>query len=270
MNRKALISAIQDKKTMLCVGLDTDIKRIPQFIIDHYEDPIVEFNRRIIAATSDECVAYKFNIAFYESLGPKGWEALERSLDLIPDGIFTIADAKRGDIGNTSKLYARTFFETYDFDSITVSPYMGSDSLEPFYGYDDKWIIILGLTSNKGSQDVQMQQLKNGERVYQETIRRCAEYGDASNTMFVVGATKSEYIKEIRDIVPDHFFLMPGIGKQGGDLQSSLDNGMTDDYGLLINSSRGIIYADETESFDEGALAAAKTLNAAIRDHVSF
>lgn len=270
MKRNKLIEQIKAKKTMLCVGLDTDIKRIPQFLIDQYDDPIYEFNRRIIEATKDHCVAYKFNIAFYESLGVQGWTSMARSLELIPDEIFTIADAKRGDIGNTSKMYAKAFFETYAFDSITVSPYMGSDSLEPFYGYDDKWVIILGLTSNAGSADVQMQTLADGRRVYEETIRRSAQYGDASNTMYVVGATKTDYLKTVRDIVPDHFFLLPGIGAQGGDLAESLSHGMNDDFGLLINSSRGIIYSGEGETFDQSAEAASERLNAAIRELVEF
>jgi orotidine-5'-phosphate decarboxylase len=270
MKRQELIQQIRTKKTMLCVGLDTDINRIPSFITDHYDDPIFEFNRRIIESTKNECVAYKFNIAFYESMGPAGWYSLEKSLDLIPNDIFTIADAKRGDIGNTSKLYARTFFEAFNFDSITVSPYMGSDSLEPFYSYDDKWIIILGLTSNKGSADLQMKELSTGERVYESVIRQCAETGNADNTMFVVGATKTEFLCKIRSIVPHHFFLMPGIGSQGGDLKSSLDNGMNADYGLLINSSRGIIYAGKDEDFDQKAFEASVSLNNSIRSLTSF
>lgn len=270
MKKNQLIDQIRSKKTMLCVGLDTDIKRIPQFLVDQYDDPIYEFNRRIINATKDHCVAYKFNIAFYESLGVSGWTSMARSLELIPDDIFTIADAKRGDIGNTSKMYARTFFETFSFDSITVSPYMGSDSLEPFYGYDDKWVIILGLTSNAGSADVQMQKLSDGRHVYEETIRRSAKYGDATNTMYVVGATKADYLDAVRDIVPDHFLLMPGIGAQGGDLKESLAHGMNDDFGLLINSSRGIIYAGEDETFDQSAEAASDRINTAIRALVKF
>ena len=270
MNRKDLVKNISAKQTMLCVGLDTDIRRIPQFLIDHYDDPVFEFNKRIIESTRGECIAYKFNIAFYESLGPKGWESLEKSLGLIPKDIFTIADAKRGDIGNTSQLYARTFFETYNFDSITVSPYMGSDSLEPFYGYDNKWIIILGLTSNRGSQDFQMQKLADGRELYKEVIRRSAEFGDENNTMFVVGATQSDYLREIRKIVPNHFFLMPGIGKQGGDLETSLQYGMNNDFGLLINSSRDIIYAGTEENFDTQALKAANALNYSLRGFVNF
>ena len=264
MKRADLVGIIKERQTVLCVGLDTDIKRIPKFILQNYEDPIFEFNRRIIEATKDICVAYKFNIAFYEAQGASGWESLERSLSLIPPEVFTIADAKRGDIGNTSKLYARTFFETFNFDSITVAPYMGEDSLSPFYGYDDKWVIILGLTSNKGSQDFQMQQMSDGQYLYEHVIKRSAEFGDANNTMFVVGATKTEYVKRIRDMIPDHFFLMPGIGKQGGDLEGALTNGLNDDYGLLINSSRGIIFADDGEHFDVAARNVAQGMNEVI------
>lgn len=268
MKKQDLLNAIENKKSLLSVGLDTDILRVPEFIKENYDDPILEFNRRIIEATADKCVAYKMNIAFYESQGAKGWESLGQTMELIPDEIFTIADAKRGDIGNTSKLYARTFFETYNFDSITVSPYMGQDSLEPFYGYDDKWVIILGLTSNIGSQDFQMQELKDGRKVYQEVIRRSAEFGNADNTMFVVGATKSDFIKEVRDIIPEHFFLVPGIGKQGGDLEGTMNNGLNEDYGMLINSSRGIIYAGYDHNFDQAASQAAQELNDQIRPFI--
>ncbi len=260
MQRSDITALIREKQTVLCVGLDTDIERIPDFLKQNYDRPVVEFNRRIIEATRPYCVAYKFNIAFYEARGVSGWQDLGDSLTLVPEGFFTIADAKRGDIGNTSALYARTFFDTYNFDSITVSPYMGSDSLEPFYGYTDKWVIILGLTSNRGSEDVQMQRLANGGYVYEETIRRAAAYGDVDNTMFVVGATKSSYIQRIREIIPDHFLLMPGIGKQGGDLQAVMSDGLNDHYGLLINSSRGIIYAGTGLNFDRAAADVCKTL----------
>ncbi len=271
MKRSALVAQIKAKKSMLSVGLDTDIKRVPKYIVDNYDDPIYEFNRRIIEKTKDICVAYKFNIAFYESLGSAGWQSLEKSMALIPDEIFTIADAKRGDIGNTSMLYARTFFETYNFDSITVSPYMGSDSLEPFYGYEDKWVIILGLTSNKGSNDFQMQTLSDGRKVYQQVIERCKDFGTSGNTMFVVGATQPDYLKSIRDIAPDHFFLMPGIGKQGGNLELSLQYGANEDYGLLINSSRGIIYASsDAEDFDQAARIEAAKLNSSIEEFIEF
>lgn len=268
MNKKSLVQNIEKKKSMLCVGLDTDILKIPEFLINNFDDPILEFNKRIIEATKDDCIGYKFNIAFYEAQGAKGWESLEKSLSYIPDDVFVIADAKRGDIGNTSKLYARTFFETYNFDAITVSPYMGQDSLEPFYGYDDKWVIILGLTSNKGSQDFQMQELKDGRKVYEEVIRRAAEFGDANNTMFVVGATKTEYIKQVRDIIPDHFFLVPGIGKQGGDLEATMEKGLNEDYGLMISSSRSIIYASSDEAFDQAAKESAGKVNASMRTYI--
>lgn len=268
MNRTSLVNKVRQSKSLLCVGLDTDILRIPAFIKENFDDPIYEFNRRIIESTKDICVAYKFNIAFYEAQGIEGWRNLEKSLGLIPDHIFTIADAKRGDIGNTSKLYARTFFETFNFDSITVSPYMGRDSLEPFYGYTDKWIIILGLTSNPGSEDCQMLTLDDGRKVYEEVIRRAATYGDSSNTMFVVGATKSDYVKSIREMLPDHFFLMPGIGKQGGDLDMVMKLGLNDDGGLLINSSRGIIYASSDQDFAEKARASAMILNDSIRPYL--
>lgn len=270
MKRNELINQIESKKTMLCVGLDSDITKIPAFIRHNFDDPILEFNRRIILSTQDDCISYKFNIAFYESMGVKGWEALEKSLDLIPSDIFKIADAKRGDIGNTAALYAKTFFETFSFDAVTVSPYMGCDTLEPFYAYDHKWVIILGLTSNSGSQDFQMQQLTDGNHLYESIIQKCAVVGDKDNTMFVVGATKSEYLKSVRTIIPDHFLLMPGIGSQGGDLSSALSEGVNDDYGLLINSSRGIIYADSGENFEGKAHQAAHSLNEAIRKHVSF
>lgn len=268
MKREVLVDHMRSKSTLLCVGLDTDILRIPTFIREQYDDPIFEFNRRIVEATKDICVAYKFNIAFYEAQGVKGWQSLEKSLSLIPEDVFTIADAKRGDIGNTSQLYARTFFETYDFDALTVSPYMGRDSLEPFYGYDDKWVIILGLTSNAGSADCQMLTLDDGRKVYEEVISRSATYGDHNNTMFVVGATKSDYIDSIRQQLPDHFFLMPGIGKQGGDLDEAMTKGLNQDFGLLINSSRGIIYASDQEDFDQAARVSAQSLNTAIRPYL--
>ena len=264
MNRQELVDTIRLKETLLCVGLDSDINRIPSFLRENFEDPITEFNRRIISVTQEFCIAYKINIAFYEALGPKGWESLEKTMSLIPSDKFTIADAKRGDIGNTSKLYAKTFFEYFNFDAITVAPYMGEDSLAPFYEYDNKWVIILGLTSNKGSSDFQMQKLDNGSYLFEEVIRRSAQYGDSSNTMYVVGATKASYIHQIRKIIPDHFLLMPGIGKQGGDLQSSMETGLNDDFGLLINSSRSIIYAGNDENFDLHAGAAAAQLSSEI------
>ena len=268
MTREELISQIKSQKTVLCVGLDTDIQRIPKWIVDEFEDPIFEFNKRIIDATKEDCVAYKFNIAFYEALGPEGWDSLEKSLNHIPESKFTIADAKRGDIGNTSRLYARTFFERYDFDAITVAPYMGEDSLSPFYEYPGKWVIVLGLTSNAGSRDFQLQRLNDGRYLYEEVIEKCASFGDEKNTMFVVGATKTESIADIRKIIPDHFLLMPGIGKQGGDLKSSMEYGLNRDYGLLINSSRGIIYSGGGHEFDKDAGRASKSLTKQMRKYL--
>ena len=270
MSRLSLAKSIQKKKSMLCVGLDTDLSRIPLHIRENYDDPIVEFNRKIIAATSDMCVAYKFNIAFYEANGVNGWNDLEKSLALVPDDILTIADAKRGDIGNTSSRYAHAFLRHFDFDAITVAPYMGEDSLRPFFEFDDKWVIILGLTSNTGSLDFQMLPMANGEYLFETVLKKCSSYGTPDNTMFVVGATQTEYLKRVRDAVPDHFLLVPGIGAQGGDLPSTIDYGLNDHYGLLINSSRGIIYADTGQTFDLHARAAARSINEEFGALVNF
>ena len=260
MNRKELISQIDKKDSYLCIGLDTDINRIPDIFEKNWRG-MVDFNKEIIQATSDLAVAYKPNIAFYESMGIDGWKALDKTLDHIPDHCFTIADAKRGDIGNTSKMYAKTFFETFDFDSVTIAPYMGSDSIEPFLSYDNKWVIILGLTSNKGAQDFQFQKLENGNQVYESVLKRCSEYGNIDNTMFVIGATKSEYLSDVRQIIPDHFLLVPGVGAQGGSLESVIEHGAIDDGGLLINSSRGILYASDGKDFAEAAREKAITLS---------
>ena len=249
MNKKELIDQIRIKKSFLCIGLDTDISKIPKFLLE-FEDPIFEFNKRIIDSTKDICVAYKPNIAFYEAMGVKGWESLKKTVDYIPKDIFTIADAKRGDIGNTSKKYAQTFFATYNFDSITVAPYMGIDSLIPFLNFKNKWTIVLGLTSNEGSSSFQNLALKNGNKLYQEVIKISSEWGNSNNMMYVVGATKSEDFKKIRKILPEHFLLIPGIGAQGGDLKEVISNGINKDVGILINSSRGIIYAGDQENFD--------------------
>ncbi len=248
MRRSELINQINKKKSFLCVGLDTDPSKIPSFLHD-FDDPVFEFNKRVIDATHDLCVAYKPNLAFYESLGPKGWESLEKTIDYIPDHIFTIADAKRGDIGNTSKMYAKTFFEYFDFDAVTVAPYMGIDSVSPFLEFEDKWVILLGLTSNKGSNDFQRIQSDNTP-LYESVIRKSQEWGSPENLMYVIGATHPESFAEVRDMAKEHFFLVPGIGAQGGDLDGVVSNGKNDDCGLLINSSRGIIYAGgDSENF---------------------
>lgn len=252
MTRTQLFEQIKSKQSFLCVGLDTDINRIPEFLLKE-EDPIFEFNKRIIEATQDLCVAYKPNLAFYESLGSAGIRSLEKTLDVIPDNIFSIADAKRGDIGNTSKMYAKAFFENMGFDSITVSPYMGHDAVTPYFEYAGKWAIILGITSNPGADDLERLKLESGEEVYEKLLETASTWGNLDNTMFVVGATRPELMKKVREIAPDHFLLVPGVGAQGGDLKSIAEHGMNDHCGLLVNSSRGIIYASNGENFAERA-----------------
>tara|TARA_B100001093_G_scaffold520475_1_gene616419 strand:+ start:717 stop:1520 length:804 start_codon:yes stop_codon:yes gene_type:complete len=259
MERSKLIEQIRLKKSFLCVGLDTDIDKIPSFLLE-FEDPIFEFNKRIIDATSDLCIAYKPNIAFYESAGPKGWESLKKTIDYIPDSIFTIADAKRGDIGNTSKMYAEAFFRTYNFDSITLSPYMGEDSIAPFLSFKNKWSIVLALTSNKGAFDFQKIKTELNNSLFQNVLQKVSVWGNIENTMFVVGATKANDLKKIREIVPNHFLLIPGVGAQGGDLDEVVSNGIIDDIGLIVNSSRGIIYAGQGEDFDKKSRSAAKKI----------
>lgn len=260
MNRAALHQAIKSKSSFLCVGLDTEWSKLPEYLkAKDKAEALLEFNKRIIAATANLAVSYKFNIAFYECLGPMGWEVLGESLKAVPEGIFTIADAKRGDIGNTSRKYAETFFEFYDFDAITVAPYMGKDSVEPFLGYKDKWVILLGLTSNPGSQD--FQQLQTGDhKLYEEVIKTSARWANADQMMYVVGATHPEQIAEIRKLVPEHFFLVPGVGAQGGDLNAVAEAGWNDQTGLLVNSSRGIIYSGHGADFDLAAKSAASDL----------
>lgn len=242
MNKADLYHQIKRKQSFLCVGLDTDINRVPTRFLD-YENPILEFNKMVIDATKDLAVAYKPNIAFYESMGPKGWQQLKDTLEYIPNDIFTIADAKRGDIGNTSKMYAKTFFEYMDFDSVTVAPYMGVDSVTPFLEYDDKWVILLGLTSNQGSNDFQRINDADGKSFYEHVITKSLSWATSDQLMFVIGATHPQDIEYVRSISEDYFFLVPGIGAQGGDLHGVIKGGMTDTGGLLINSSRGIIYA---------------------------
>ncbi len=256
MTRQQLIQQIFQKKSFLCIGLDSDAKLIPPHLKKH-KNPVLEFNRQIIEATQDLCVAYKPNTAFYEADGAKGWETLEETVQLIPKEIFTIADAKRGDIGNTSTQYARAFFEKMDFDAITVAPYMGSDSVKPFLAFEGKWVILLALTSNTGSRDFQFLQADNEKRLFQHVMETAQQWGSPGNLMFVTGATHPEKFAELRAIAPDHFFLVPGIGAQGGDLQQVCRFGLTKDVGLLVNSSRGIIYAGNGEDFAQKAREAA-------------
>lgn len=255
MNKQQLVENIFHKKTFLCVGLDTDVDKIPEHLFDVSDDPIFEFNKQIIDATADLCVAYKLNLAFYESIGLEGWDALERTVDYIrsnyPDQ-FIIADAKRGDIGNTSAMYARTFFGNMDFDAVTVAPYMGHDSVSPFLTYENKWTILLALTSNKGAFDFQYME-ENGEKLFEKVLKTSKEWGSDENMMYVVGATKAEMLTEIRKIIPNHFLLVPGVGAQGGSLQEVVKYGKNDECGLLVNSSRQIIYASSDVDFAEKA-----------------
>jgi orotidine-5'-phosphate decarboxylase len=261
MNRQQLFEQIQKKRSFLCVGLDTDILKIPKHLLDT-SDPIFSFNKEIIDATAEFTVAYKPNLAFYESLGSQGWESLEKTVHYVREkhpGIFLIADAKRGDIGNTSNLYARAFFEKLDFDAVTVAPYMGEDSVKPFMTYSEKWVILLALTSNKGAFDFQfLKDETTGDLLFESVLKTSQNWGNTENMMYVVGATKAEKLKEIREIVPDHFLLVPGVGAQGGSLQEVAQNGLNSRCGLLVNSSRGIIYASENTDFAEKAGKAAK------------
>ncbi|WP_449028025.1 orotidine-5'-phosphate decarboxylase [Prevotella jejuni] len=262
MNRQQLINEIFTKKTFLCVGLDTDINKIPAHLKNE-DEPIFAFNKAIIDATAPYCVAYKPNLAFYECYGLKGMLAFEKTIQYIKENHpnhFIIADAKRGDIGNTSKMYAQTFFEEYNLDSVTVAPYMGEDSVKPFLKYDGKWVILLALTSNKGSHDFQLTEDKQGERLFEKVLKKSQEWGTTENLMYVVGATQGKMFEDIRRIAPDHFLLVPGVGAQGGSLQEVCKYGMTKDCGLLVNSSRGIIYASTDNDFAEVAAAKAKEL----------
>ena len=262
MNKQQLINEIFTKKTFLCVGLDTDINKMPAHLKNE-EDPIFAFNKAIIDATAPYCVAYKPNLAFYECYGLKGMLAFEKTIQYIKENHpnhFIIADAKRGDIGNTSKMYAQTFFEEYNLDSVTVAPYMGEDSVKPFLEYDGKWVILLALTSNKGSHDFQLTEDKQGERLFEKVLKKSQEWGTTENLMYVVGATQGKMFEDIRRIAPEHFLLVPGVGAQGGSLQEVCKYGMTKDCGLLVNSSRGIIYASADTDFAEVAAVKAKEL----------
>lgn len=263
MTRKQLIEQIRLKRTYLCIGLDTDIEKIPQHLLS-FADPVFEFNRQIIDATKDLCVSYKINTAFYESRGIRGWESLEKTVDYIPSSHLTIADAKRGDIGNTSLQYAKAFFETLDFDALTVAPYMGEDSIRPFLQYKNKWTIVLGLTSNPGSRDFELQQTGD-ERLYEKVLKTVAKWGSTENLMFVIGATRAEELVNIRSLLPDHFFLVPGVGAQGGDLKEISEKAMNKDYGLLVNVSRSVIYASKNKDF----ASAAKAMASRFREEMS-
>lgn len=288
MTREQLFRQIKSKKSFLCIGLDSDLQKIPRHLLK-YKDPLFEFNRQIIKATSDLCVAYKPNLAFYEAHGSKGWRSLEKTLRIIPEKIFTIADAKRGDIGNTSALYAKAFFKTMPFDAITVAPYMGSDSVLPFFTYKNKWVILLALTSNTGAEDFQMRyiqpgmlhenhfsepqpgyRIKEGEnRLFEEVLERSKNWGNAGNMMYVVGATKAEALLEIRKMVPHHFLLVPGVGAQGGSLEEVCKYGLNKECGLLVNASRSIIYAGKGKDFAEKAREEAKKLQAEMAEILS-
>jgi len=252
MDREALFQQIKKKNSYLCIGLDTDLEKIPPHLRST-ADPIFEFNKQIIDATHEYCVAYKPNIAFYEALGPKGWESLQKTMDYIPKGLFTIADAKRGDIGNTSALYARTFFEYFNFDSVTVAPYMGEDSVKPFL-YKDKWVILLAHTSNPGSSDFQLlESVVTGRKLYEEVLQKSQQWATPDQLMYVVGATQAEKMESIRAQAPEHFFLVPGIGAQGGDLKMVSQYGMNTQCGLLVNSARAILYASNGHDFAQRA-----------------
>lgn len=259
MTREELIVQIKKKRSFLCIGLDSDLERIPKHLLE-CEDPIFEFNKAIIDATKDYCVAYKPNTAFYEAMGANGWETLKKTIDYIPKDIFTIADAKRGDIGNTSGHYAKAFFSHLNADSVTVAPYMGSDSVKPFLQFENKWVILLALTSNEGANDFQFVKNEQGLELYKEVLSLSSKWGTPQNMMYVVGATRSENIGEVRKIVPDHFFLVPGVGAQGGSLEEVVRYGWNQDCGLLVNSSRGIIYASQGQDFAHAAQGAAKVI----------
>jgi orotidine-5'-phosphate decarboxylase len=259
MNRNILIEQIKQKGSYLCVGLDTDLSKIPKHL-QGQPNAIFEFNKAIIDATKDFCVSYKINTAFYEAMGIPGWEAIEQTVDYIPSTHFKIADAKRGDIGNTSSQYAKAFFETLKFDAITVAPYMGEDSIRPFLEYENKWTIVLGLTSNKGANDFEMLKVQNGieahlrsDYLYEKVLRTVSQWGTPNNLMFVVGATQATEFENIRNIIPDHFLLVPGVGFQGGSLQEVSKYAMNKDCGLLVNASRAVIYASHEEDFAKEA-----------------
>lgn len=270
MDHDGLFRAISVKRSFLSIGLDSDLEKIPSSLLKA-KDPVLEFNKRIIDSTHSYAVAYKPNTAFYESMGPKGWHTLESTLDYIKTrypGIFVIADAKRGDIGNTSKMYARAFFETMDFDAVTVAPYMGEDSVAPFLEYPGKWVILLALTSNRGADDFQYHN-EEGLKLYEKVLRLSGNWGTIDNLMYVVGATRAAMLKDIRKIVPEHFLLVPGVGAQGGSLGDVAAYGLTDKCGLLVNSSRAILFADNTENFDRTAAEKAMEIQKEMESHLA-
>ena len=271
MKLSDLILEIKNKDSFLCIGLDTDINKIPKFLLKE-EDPIFLFNKSIIDKTSPYCVAYKINTAFYESLGAKGWVSMKKTVDYINNRfpkIFTIADAKRGDIGNTSKMYAQSFFVEMNFDSVTINPYMGSDSVKPFLEFENKISILLGLTSNTGANDIQLKTSNNDDFIFMEMIKSSKEWGDKNHMMYVVGATKPKYIERIRSVIPDHFLLMPGVGAQGGDLDEICKYALNDKIGIIVNSSRSIIYASNDEKFALAAEDAAMILQKKMKEILS-
>jgi orotidine-5'-phosphate decarboxylase len=269
MTRDQLFAEIKEKQSFLCVGLDTDLKKIPAHLLKE-KDPVFEFNKQIIDATEKFAVSYKPNIAFYEAMGPKGWESLQKTLEYIPKNCFSIADAKRGDIGNTSSLYARAFFDKeasgMSFDSITVAPYMGIDSVSPFLEFDGKWVILLALTSNAGSSDFQQLKMDSSDKLYEQVLKTSSKWANADRLMYVVGATKADALKEIRAIIPDHFLLVPGVGAQGGSLADVAKYGMNKKCGLLVNSSRGIIYVSDGKDFGKAAALEAQKLQLQMED----
>ncbi len=276
MTRQQLVEQIFQKQSYLCVGLDTDLTKIPKHLQSH-PDAIFEFNKAIIDATIPHCVSYKINTAFYEAMGLKGWEAMERTVNYIPSTHFKIADAKRGDIGNTSTQYAKAFFETMNFDAITVAPYMGEDSVRPFLEYEGKWAIVLGLTSNKGANDFELKQLvsENGEQhlraeyLYEKVLRTVSKWGTPDNLMFVVGATQAEEFVNIREMIPDHFLLVPGVGAQGGSLKDISEKASNKDCGLLVNASRAVIYASGKEDFADEAKVIAEQYQFEMKEYLS-
>jgi orotidine-5'-phosphate decarboxylase len=271
MNRNQIIEQIKRKKSFLCIGLDTDVSKLPKHLLKE-EDPAFEFNRQIIDATKEFCVCYKPNTAFYESNGIKGWQALQRTIDYlktVKPSVFTIADAKRGDIGNTSSMYAKAFFKEMNFDAVTVAPYMGEDSVKPFLEFEGKWAIVLALTSNQGADNFQKLLIQNrSNQLFQEVLKTSKDWGTHANMMFVVGATQGESFKKVREIVPNHFLLVPGVGAQGGSLNDVVKFGMNNDCGLLVNSSRQILYASQDEHFAEKAFEEAKKLQREIAQYL--